>query len=253
MSTIKNRVVGTIILLLCCGAAIAVKAADSSSVRLNIITAHFTANLPLGDLAKRFGFFNNGGIQYLHKTKSNFLIGARGLYTFGSNIKEPNALQNLGTITGGTINNNGIVGLLRVYQRGYYAGVDFGKIFITNKKNANSGLFTLTSIGFVQHKIHIFDRENEYPQLSGNYIKGYDRLTQGWYVDEMLGYMYFSKNKKISLFGGLNFNYASTKGQRPWWFDVQKTGLDKRNDMNLGAVVGWMIPIYPRKVDQVYY
>jgi hypothetical protein len=226
---------------------------DSLSRNISLIGAQVSVDLPMADLAKRFGVFDKVGLSFHRKTKSNWIIGTRFHFIFGSKIKEPGFLNNLGTQTGGTITTDGSLAEIRLYQRGYNVGLDVGKIIPIWKKNQNSGLFWMTSLGFMQHKINIFDRDLLYPQLYGDYKKGYDRLTNGLYADAMFGIMHFGVRKNINGFVALNVNVASTQGRREWWYDVQKAGLDKRIDASIGLMAGWFIPLYQKKVEEVYY
>jgi hypothetical protein len=248
----KYKIITTLFVLSIGSKALASDTTDNRKMGV-LIGVQASLDLPHASLAKRFGVFNKIGPTVLYKTKSNWLLGGRAHFTFGNTIKEPGFINNLATTSGGTISNNGILGDLRIYQRGYNIGIDFGKIFAFNNKNPNTGLFWLNSIGFTEHKILLFDRDNQFPQLQGEYKKGYDRLANGIYIDETIGYMYLAKNKRINFFAGLNFNFAPTQGRREWWLDVQTTGKDKRTDISTGILLGWIVPIYKRKVEEIYY
>jgi hypothetical protein len=226
---------------------------DTLPNKITLIGAQASIDIPMADLATRFGYFDKIGFSFHQKNKANWLFGARAHFIFGTQIKEPGLLNNVGTTAGGTITTQGGVSVLRLFQRGYQVGLDVGKILPIAKANANSGIMVLGSVGFMQHKINIFDRDLLYPQLAGEYKKGYDRLTNGIYLDAIVGYAFFSKKKNINLFGGFSFNAAKTEGRREWWFDVQTNGRDKRLDASMGIMLGWWIPIYQKKVEEVYY
>jgi hypothetical protein len=226
---------------------------DTNARQMSLISAQFSLDMPQADLAKRFGLFDKAGMSYHYKLENNWIFGARFHFIFGNRIKEPGLMQNLYTSSGGIINNGGLVNGVNVYLRGYNTGVDVGKIILASKKNKNAGLLWMGSTGFMQHKLNIHNIDNQYDQLLGEYRKGYDRLTNGWYLDNMIGYMYFSRRKNINLYAGLNFNIARTQGRRDWWLDVQQRGNDDRWDMSTGAIISWFIPIYPKKVEEVYY
>jgi hypothetical protein len=226
---------------------------DTIANSISLIGAQASIDLPMADLAKRFGYFDKIGLSFHKKTKTNWLIGTRVHFMFGTQIKEPGFLSNLGTTIGGTITTNGGVSVLRLFQRGYQIGLDVGKVLPIWQVNPNSGLMILGSVGFIQHKINIFDRDLLYPQLIDDYKKGYDRLTNGLYADGIVGYAYYGRKKNINGFAGLTVNVASTEGKREWWFDVQQSGRDKRLDASVGFMIGWWIPIYQKKVEDVYY
>jgi hypothetical protein len=218
-----------------------------------MIGASLSADLPMIDYAKRFGFFDKIGATVVKKTSKNWLVGLRYQYTFGNNINEPGFLKNLGTNFGGTITSDGTLAEIRLYHRGYNIGIDFGKILPIGNVNANSGLLVNTNVGYIRHWIQIFDRDNLYPQFANGYKQGYDRMTSGVYADVLLGYYYTSTKKNINGYAGFNFNIAKTKGQREWWYDVQQTGIDNRIDASVGFNMAWFIPLRQKKVEEIYY
>jgi hypothetical protein len=218
-----------------------------------MIGVNISADLPLADYAKRFGFFDKVGASVYRKTSKNWIIGFRYQYTFGSFIHEPGFATNLGTKFGGTITTEGSLSEIRIYHRGYNIGFDVGKILPFWNVNGDSGPMILSSFGYTRHWIQLFDRDNLFPQLAGAYKQGYDRLAAGVYADALLGYYYTGKKKNINGYIGFNINIAKTQGQREWWYDVQTTGRDNRFDANIGAVLGWYIPIRQKKVEDIYY
>jgi len=226
---------------------------DTVPRNISTIGLHVSLDFPMADLATRFGVFDKVGLTYYRKKKSNWIIGARVHFMFGNKIKEPGFLDNLKTVASGTITSDGSLAEIRWYQRGYNVGIDVGKILPFWNANANSGPFCMGSLGFMQHKINIYDRDNLYPQLIGDYRKGYDRLTNGLYGDVLLGYMYYGTKKNLNGFIALDMNVAKTQGRREWWYDVQKTGRDNRIDASIGLMMGWFIPIYQKKTEEVYY
>jgi hypothetical protein len=218
-----------------------------------MIGAKVSADFPLADYAKRFGFFDKVGACVYKKTNKNWLIGIRYQYTFGNDIHEPGFLTNVGTNFGGTITTDGSLSEIRIYHRGYNIGLDIGKILPFWNVNANSGPLLQTSFGYTRHWIQIFDRDNLFPQFAGDYKQGYDRLTDGIYADALLGYYYSANKKNVNGYIGCNINMAKTQGKREWWYDVKTSGRDNRLDASVGFVLGWFIPIRQKKVEEIYY
>ena len=134
------------------------------------------------------------GIQALYKTKSNWMFGPKFDYLFGTNLREDSLMINIRDKYGSYINNIGQRIGVNVYQRGYIIGLQAGKIFNISKKNSDNGILAMTSVGFMEHKILIRDRESSIPSLAGDYVKGYDRLTNGIVLEQYIGYTYFSTN-----------------------------------------------------------
>ncbi len=215
------------------------------------LTAHM--DFPLADMAKRFGTSYRLGLGIKYKTASNWIVGVKGELITGNKINEDSLMVNLKTSQGGVISQVGDVLNVGTFERGYLLGVQVGKIFPLLQMNANSGPTTTFSAGFIQHKIKLFDKDNSFPQLRDSYIKGYDRLTNGIYLENFTGYSYFSKSKLINFYAGFDFVWGFTQGRRDYLYDVARSDHAKRNDLLLGFKFGWVIPIYKKVTEDTYY
>ncbi len=216
-------------------------------------------DIPMADMAVRFGNSFRLGAGIKVKTKNNWIFGAEHVFIVGGTVKEPGLLQNLYTSNGGIINLFGEEVSPGIFQRGYMSGVQVGKILPYLKTNPNSGLTVATGLGFMQYKINLFDQNNNIgplskePNLGVDYKKGYDRLTNGVYLKQFVGYTHYSDNKLINFVTGLDFTYGFNRGRRDYLFDVQKPGNEKRNDLLLGFNFTWVVPMYKKNVEETYY
>ena len=210
-------------------------------------------DFPLADLAKRFGTSYRIGLGIKLKTKKNFIYGAKFEFITGKKMREDSLLYNIKTQQGSVINQQGDLLNVGLFERGYITGLQFGKIFPFLQMNANSGPMMLASVGFMQYKINIFDRDNSFPQLRDEYKKGYDRLTNGLYVENFIGYQYFAENKLINIYAGFNFLYGFTQVRRDYLLDLARTDNAKRADIMLGFKLGWVVPIYKKNAEETYY
>jgi hypothetical protein len=111
----------------------------------------------------------------------------------------------------------------------------------------------MTGVGFMQHKILIQDKSESLLQLRGDYRKGYDRLTNGIFLEQYIGYIYLSNNGLINFHIGLDIAWGITEGRRDYLFDVRKPGNDKRNDLLFGVRGGWYLPMFKRKSEEFYF
>ena len=217
-------------------------------------------DLPMADMAKRFGMSYRLGPSLWYKTKQNWIIGIRTDFIVGGKIKDDSLMINIRDrylgFNGKTVEMLNVDGNrvgVPFYERGYMAGIQVGKIVKKNKSNPDNGLFILGSTGFIQHRINIFVRDKDVPQLRGEYLKGYDRLTNGWYLGSTVGYSYISST------GLLNFNFAFdgvlgfTKGRREYQFDLGRENTEARTDILLGIKAAWMIPIFKRKEEEIVF
>jgi len=143
---------------------------------------------------------------------------------------------------------------VQVFERGYLIGLQAGKIISFSEKKPDNGLMLLTTAGFIQHKILISANKAGYiPQLDGEYRKGYDRLTNGWFIEQFAGYTYFSDNGLINFNIGIDVLAGFTQGRRDYLFDVQKPGNDSRLDMLVGIRGSWYIPIFRKKSEEIFF
>ncbi|MFM2385623.1 MAG: hypothetical protein RL660_380 [Bacteroidota bacterium] len=218
-----------------------------------LFNAQFNGDQPILDYAKRFGTCAKIGSSIYRKSTKNYIVGVRMDFIFGNSIKEDSMTWNLYNKSGNMIDNNGIQRNPGLFQRGYQVGVDLGKIFDVWQVNPNSGVIWLSSYGFMQYRINMYDQDNGFAQFAGEYEKGYDRLTNGLYTEQMLGYTYLSKSKAVNVTAGLTFCYASTGGRRTWLYDVNRSGLDKRQDGTVGFKFIWHVPKYKKIVEDTYY
>lgn len=210
-------------------------------------------DLPMADMAKRFGSSYRIGFGLKRKTASNWIWGIKGEFIIGNKIKEDSLLFNVKTKQGGVISQQGDLLNVGVFERGYMLGLQVGKVFPFLQINKNSGPLMLASVGFIQHKIKLFDKDLSFPQLREDYKKGYDRLTNGLYFQDFIGYQYFAKNKLINFYAGFDFVWGMTNGRRTYQFDIARADTQSRNDLLLGFKFGWVLPIYKKNVEEIYY
>ncbi|MGB4849664.1 MAG: hypothetical protein WBP41_17195 [Saprospiraceae bacterium] len=210
---------------------------------------------PMADLKTRFGGSNDLGIslQFASLTHTTFL-GAEGILFFGSTVKE-DVLAHLRTFDGSILGLLGQAGDVSLRERGFYAGLDAGKIFKTTKAENNlTGFRAQIGAGLLQHKIRIQDNSNNVPALNHDYIKGYDRLTNGPALHLSLGYQYENPNNNFhfNLMGDI---YGSRTVSRRDYDNLTGGYLDKkRTDILAGITLSFIVSISRTdKADHIYY
>ena len=205
------------------------------------------------DMAKRFGSSFRVGPSVVYKTKSNWMCGPKLVFILGNRIEEDSFMINLVDDYGQVLNQDGERVRPKVTELGYIVGLQVGKIFNLSKKSSENGIVALTTVGFIQHKINIFLKNNDVPSLRKDYKKGYDRLTNGLYLEQYIGYNYFSNNGLINFHIGVDAGLGFTKDRRDYLFDVRRTDDKARLDVLFGIRGGWYIPIFKRKSEEFYF
>ena len=217
-----------------------------------IVGVHIAGELPYGDMANRYGSNFSAGMPILYKTSKNLIIGVEGNYIFGGNVRE-NPLDFMYTSANTITNGSGNPGQLRLNERGFTSYVVFGKVFNKLGKNKNSGLLAYFGLGYMQHKIYIYDVGKSLPQVYGALSKGYDRLTGGPAAMQFIGYMFLAKNRLANCYAGFEFQEGFTTGLRGYQYDTMSPDNKKRLDILMGIRLGWMLPLYKKVPKEFYY
>jgi hypothetical protein len=191
-------------------------------------------------------------MEALYKDKKNWIYGLTGGALFGSEVNQENLLQTIATDNGQIIGLDGLYADVRVFERGYHIAATFGKIFPFKKPNPNSGIMITAGPGFLQHKIRIETIGNTVPQLQGEYLKGYDYLTNGLELREFIGYTYFSNRQLLNFLFGLEFIQGFTSNRRDYNFDNPQLDDKDRLDLFYGIKLGWILPFYKKKPAAYY-
>jgi len=224
-----------------------------SIIATSLAGLSYTLQIPGGNLKNRFGLNSNAGLDFMYKTKHNLLIGIDGHFIFGGNLKEDSILKPISTADGNIIASDGSYADVRLYERGFSFAAKFGKLFPVFGPNKNCGIIFLAGAGFLQHKIRIEVTGNNVPQLNSDMKKGYDRLTNGFAINEFVGYFYLGNRRLINFFGGFDFMQAWTKNRRAINFDTMMHDGTNRLDVLSGIRFGWVIPFYKKVPNQYYY
>jgi hypothetical protein len=224
-----------------------------SSIIIPHLDVVYSIQIPGGDLVDRFGYFHTIGSAFYVKDRKGFIYGFDGQYQFGDQVKE-NTISNLLTDRGQLIDGDGEYAALRVFMRGFRFSAQFGKVFSEFlAPNPNSGFKVLIGAGLWQHRIRIEDIQQNAPQIKFPYQKGYDRMTNGFALNQFVGYQYFSDSRLLNFYFGMEFNQGFTQNRRAYNFSEKRKDDVQRIDFSYGFKVGWVIPFYRRAPKEFYY
>lgn len=213
---------------------------------------HFAygAQLPGGDLADRFGFANNVGLNAEFIGANNLIFGLGGNMQFGTRVKE-DPLAIIRTPEGSIIGNDLTLATVSLRQRGWNYGLHIGKLFPFSKKR--SGLRVVLGGGYWIHRIRIQDDTQNVAQITGDYIKGYDRLSAGPAMYQQIGYQHVSSSRRGDFQIGFEFNQGFTSSKRDWDFSLRRKLDEKRVDLSFGIRLAWTLPFLFTASEQIFY
>lgn len=223
-----------------------------SSLVIPFIGVSYAVELPMADMADRFGTFSSLGGRFGLKLKSNFYMDLKVHYIFGGKIREDGILDSLRTSEGGIIEVGGGLTDPILEMTGYSAFLSAGYLLPVIGPNPNSGILISGGIGLIQHRIRIDYRDAQIPQLEEEYRKGYDRLTNGLAFNEFVGYVHFGKRKLVNFYGGIEFTQAWTKNRRGYNYDLRDFDNKRRFDAAFGFRFGWILALYRRAPEEFY-
>lgn len=225
-----------------------------SAIFMPMVSIHYTAQFPGGDLVNRFGFNSAIGGEFGIKTKSNWNFALGYNYLFGNTIKDTGMLDDLKTEGGSIINTDGEFAEYQTFERGHFINFTVGKLIPVFSPNKNSGLLVNFGVGLLVHKIKYFNFSNDIVQFQGEYVKGYDRYTSGISTSQFIGYRYLSNRKLVNFFIGFEFIQGYTKLQRDYQVDIDPSlPNERRLDLLYGIKAGWILPLYRKADDRFYY
>jgi hypothetical protein len=241
-------------LLFSCVASWGQRNMKDSVIFAPLIHFSYAAQIPGGDLAKRFGFNSNVNINIAFKTKKNFIWGADFGFIFGNELKGGSPLDSISTHADHLIiDQNGEYPSIRIYERGFLSSAWIGKLFPVLSPNPNSGFVTSIGLGWLEYHYRIEDIGNNSPQLAGALKKGYDRLTAGPAVSGYIGYTYLSNKRMVNFFFGLEFTEGVTYGLRAYDYELERKDNSQHLDQLYGIRAGWILPLYPALPREFYY
>ena len=218
-----------------------------------VIGLNGALDFPGADMAKRFGTSYRLGPSLMYKTKSNYIFGAKADFILGGIIRQDSLLAGVHDKNGLFINTDGQRIGIGLSERGYAIGLQAGRIFPVNASNPNNGWLLLTGVGFIQHRINITDLDKTVPQVRDDYEKGYDRLTNGWYLEQFAGFNMFDKGGLLNFHIGLDIMAGFTKGRRDYLYDVMRKDDASRIDLLFGIRGGLYIPIFKKKSEEIFF
>ncbi len=204
---------------------------------------------PSADLIKRFGKDASLGLEISYKTPSNWIFGLGGHFLFGNTVNERGILDSLKGPSGEIIDENGQFAVVGLDQRGVYFGASISKLIAFNGVNKNSGLVMGIGGGFLQHKIRIYSTKTV-PQLTDEYKKGYDRLTNGPALMQYIGYRFLDPKKRLNFSFGFEATEGFTQNRRSFNFDTRLADTQKRLDVLYSLKLTLTVPIYLKKASE---
>lgn len=224
-----------------------------SSLNIPFVFVSYRLQLPGMDLSDRFGVNSaiGGGFDYKHK--SGWILGVSGYFLFGKHVREDTILNSISTSNGYVIDQNGQFAIVDLQERGYCFALKIGKIIPLVKQHPGSGILVSGGVGFLEHKIRVVNIGNTAPQLSHEYKKGYDRLSNGSAISLTTGYLHLSRRRLINFFAGIEVTHAWTKNRRTLNYDSGQKDKILRNDSLYGLKVAWIIPLYNKQSEGFYY
>lgn len=223
---------------------------DNNKGKVILLNSSFGYAVPAGVLAKRFGNTPFLGMSLERMSATNWAFGLQGNFFFSEQVKE-DPVAGLRTPAGGVVNNERLVATVNLRERGWYLGAYIGRLFCP--ENRRSGIRVTFGGGWQQHWIRVQDDSGKVTQLTGDYLKGYDRLTGGPTLQQFIGWQHLGTSRSINWFVGATAFQGFTKSLRSWDFATMGPLTGNRVDLRFGICAGWSLAFYQRPPAQIFY
>ena len=225
-----------------------------SSLFIPSLGINYTYQFVGGDLKNTFGNSHSIGANLNFKLKNNWLFGGDFQFYFSDQIKNKEPyFQNIVNNDGYIIDGDGQYAEVYLYQRGFNTQLYVGYQFNLWAKNPNSGPFIQFGMGFMQYWVRIENPGLTAPQITGDYKKMYDRLTNGLSTSQFIGYRWMGNRNLTNFYFGIELTQGWTENRRNYNADLSPEDLGKHLDLLTGIKVGWIIPFYPKVAKEYYY
>jgi len=213
----------------------------------------FGVDVPLADLADRFGSNLAVKGQIERQTGAGWVYGLQYDFMFGNTVKQ-DVLENIRIDNGNVLGTNSTYATALQRMRGGFIGLFAGKILPLSSKY-KSGLKISLAAGLFQHQIRLVDDERNFPIFNEPYSQGYDLLSRGLGLKEFVGWQYLAANKRVNFYIGLEFTQGFTSSVRKYDFSSGAlTNQDSRFDGVVGLRVGLILPFYSAYEDEeIFY
>ncbi|MCH2023133.1 MAG: hypothetical protein MK207_11710 [Saprospiraceae bacterium] len=208
-----------------------------------LIDFAYGVHLPLADMAENFiyNFTLSGKVQYI--LSNNLTFGLVGDYQFADDVKT-DVVFILRDAEGFLIDRFGQLADVQFGQRGFFLGGSISYLIPVFKKYKRSGIEVRFEGGYQQHWVRIEVIGGEVFALSGDYKKGYDRMTSGFAMRQYIGYRHLDKKRLLNFFAGFDIMEAFTRNRRGFNFDTMQEDNKDRIDILLGFRLGVTLPVY---------
>jgi hypothetical protein len=225
----------------------------ATPLSISSVQTHMGILMPGGDLAERFGTAGQVGLEFGRIIRGNWLMGGSITHLFGNSVREQDIFSNIATESGDIITRDGVFEDYRLRMFGWLMSARIGRLIPIDPRRPNCGLSVEMGVGVMQHKIKIETPVLNSPQLSTEYKRGYDRLSNGLCVSPSVGYLHYAPNRRINYFVRVEGHLAQTRNRRSVNYDTGLPDQRLRHDALWGLRVGWILPLYRRAEKEVNF
>lgn len=209
----------------------------------------YSLNSPVGDLSNRFGIHSELGLN-LNIEKGKFHITNSFNYIFGGNVKDSLLFDQIANSQFEIITSENIFGEVLVYQRGFNF---FSGLAYSIWENEYLSLRLQGQIGYLNYRTRIEVTNNDVPQLSKDYVRGYDDMMHGLAFREFVGLYYTGDRSLSNFFLGVQFTHSNTRSVRDYSYRSFGEYSLQSKDFYWGIQAGWIIKVGNRTTDKYYF
>lgn len=204
------------------------------------------------DLNTRFGnhLALGSGLEYIIPSKK-IIFGLQYHFHYGSLVKE-DVLVDLRTSQNFIFGSLGGVADVQLRQRGFYSGLSAG--YYQRFKDNGMAFSANIGVGLLQHKIRVQDNSRAADFLSGEYLKGYDRLSNGLAFYQSIRFQQLTPARRLNYHVALEVFEGFTKSRRDFDYASGTMMNEKRLDVILALRFCYYLPVISgKKPEEIFY
>jgi len=205
-----------------------------------------------GDLKTRFGnhLALGSGLDYILPSKK-LIFGLQYHFHYGSVVKE-DVLADLRNSQGFIFGSLGGVADVQLRQRGFYTGLSAG--YYQRFKDNGMAFSANLGAGLLQHKIRVQDNSGAADYISGVYLKGYDRLSNGLALYQSIRFQQLTPARRFNYYVALEMIEGFTQSRRDFDYASGTVMNENRLDVIIGLRFCYYLPVISgKKPEEIFY
>jgi hypothetical protein len=223
---------------------------------------------PMGHWSARYPFLGCIGVEAGYKFRSGVSLATGAGYLLSESARYPELLNQLALTRSftdaqgntqtfqGIIDGNGELTNLGIAMQGIMVPLRIGYTINALRfggSNPNCGVLVQASGLWTRHWLRFQVQSDKLPMLTGDYARGYDRLTEGLGGSLALGYRHYGNSRGFNISVLAEAGLLTSRNLRRFDYATRTADTAPHLDAFVGFRIEWILPLYKTLSSTYYY